>query len=156
MEINLIRQSELWPHSLPDLRRIITQALSMAGVRNMDKPIAIVLVDDAQIQELNRDFRGKDKATNVLSFPYEEDEDLPPENEQEEEWGDIIFSYETIAREALEQGKSFDHHFTHLLVHGVLHLLGFDHIEDGEAEEMEALEVKILSELSIDNPYRSA
>ena len=108
--------------------------------------IAVVLTDDAQVQELNHTFRGKDKPTNVLSFPSEEGEDA---------YGDVILAYETVLAEAKEQGKVPLHHVTHLLVHGVLHLLGFDHMEEGEAEEMEILEVKILDVLSIANPYES-
>jgi probable rRNA maturation factor len=105
--------------------------------------ISIVLADDAFIQDLNKRYRHKDKPTNVLSFPQEDDRHL----------GDVIFAYETIARESKEQNKSFKDHFMHLIVHGVLHLLGFDHETDKEASEMEKLEIEILKTLGISNPY---
>jgi probable rRNA maturation factor len=110
------------------------------------RDLAVVLGDNAEIQRLNRDFRGKDTSTNVLSFPSDEPD----------EWGDIILAYETIADEALAQGKAFDAHLTHLLVHGMLHLLGYDHMDDAEAEQMEALEVEILAKLAVANHYESA
>ncbi len=108
--------------------------------------LSVLLTDDAQIHALNRDFRGKDKPTNVLSFP----QDMPGL------FGDVILARETLEREASEQGKTFEHHVAHMLVHGVLHLLGFDHLEDAEAETMEALEVRALARLGIDNPYAAA
>jgi probable rRNA maturation factor len=104
--------------------------------------VAVVLADDAFVRELNKIFRGKNKATNVLSFPNDE-----------EPLGDIILSFETVEREAKAQGKSFKAHAIHLIVHGMLHLLGHDHEDDNQAEHMEALEVKILKKLGIANPY---
>ena len=103
--------------------------------------ITVVLAHDAFVKTLNRDFRGKDKPTNVLSFPGDG------------HIGDLVLAFETIEREAAEQGKSFKAHTQHLLVHGVLHLLGHDHIKDAEAEKMEALEIKILKKLGVANPY---
>ena len=119
--------------------------------------ISVVLADDAAIQPLNASYRGKDKPTNVLSFPQQEmhegrflkDKPLPPSLL----WGDIILAHETIAREAHEQGKTFDHHFTHLFIHGFLHLLGYDHERPEEGERMEALERGILEALGIKDPY---
>ncbi len=108
--------------------------------------MAVVLSDDTEVQRLNRDFRAKDKPTNVLSFPSDEPD----------EWGDIILAYETIEREATEQNKSFSAHFTHLLVHGMLHLLGYDAIQEDEAEEGEAVEIETLAQLGLENPYQSA
>ena len=105
--------------------------------------LAVVLADDAFVRDLNRDYRGKDKATNVLSFPSDEKGCL----------GDIVLAFETVEREAAEQGKTFRHHACHLLVHGVLHLLGHDHEEEKEAVLMEQKEVKILKKLGIANPY---
>ena len=118
--------------------------------------LSLVLTDDEEVQTLNRDYRNKDKPTNVLSFPqidWEEPEDdlaLPFCN-----LGDVIMAFETIEREAKEQDKTIENHFLHLLVHGILHLLGYDHIEDDEAEEMEALEIKILGDWGIKNPYET-
>ena len=113
-----------------------------ARLRGHDMEIAIVLANDEEIRELNKQFRGKNKPTNVLSFPNEE-----------EPLGDVILSYDTIEREAEEQGKTFRDHAAHLIVHGVLHLLGFDHENARDAKKMEAIEVKLLSELGISNPY---
>lgn len=111
--------------------------------------LSLVLTDDAHIRVLNKQWRDQDKPTNVLSFPSaDEDDDEPGPL-----IGDVIVAYETTAREAEEEGKSFEDHFTHLLVHGLLHLFGYDHIEDDEAEEMEALETEILAGLGVADPY---
>ncbi len=112
--------------------------------------ISIVLSDDDFIQNLNKDYRNKDKPTNVLSFPQtEEDEmDMPALM-----LGDIIITSGVIEQEAKEQSKSIKDHYTHMLVHGCLHLLHYDHITDEQAEEMESLEIKILDNLGIKNPY---
>lgn len=104
--------------------------------------VAIVLADDDFIQRLNHQYRGKNKATNVLSFPNEE-----------ESLGDIILAYETIEQEALTQGKDFKDHATHLIIHGILHLMGYDHENDEDAARMEAKEIKYLKQLGIKNPY---
>ena len=110
-------------------------------------------MDDAAIQILNRDYRNKDKPTNVLSFPmFNAMSEISPQS-GEIPLGDIFIAFETIKREATEQGKPLADHFTHMLVHGFLHLLGFDHITDAEAAVMESLEIKILKGLSIPNPY---
>lgn len=97
---------------------------------------------------LNRDWRGKDAPTNVLSFPQ-----IEPFDPVVGILGDIILARETLEREAIEQGTSFEHHFTHLIVHGFLHILGYDHIEDDEALEMEGLETQILASLGVPDPY---
>ena len=112
--------------------------------------VSLLFTDDAAVQILNRDWRGQDKPTNVLSFPAG---DSPVETEIEF-LGDIALALETIAREAADEGKTFDHHTTHLLVHGFLHLCGFDHeTGDEDAEEMETLERAILARLAIADPY---
>ena len=107
--------------------------------------LSVVLSDDAHVRALNRDYRGRDAPTNVLSFPMPQDTGL---------LGDVVLARETLAREAGEQGKRFEDHLTHLLVHGVLHLLGFDHDNDADANAMEAREAAVLARLGIDNPYR--
>lgn len=113
---------------------------------------SVVLSDDARVRVLNRDWRGKDTPTNVLSFPgADADEEEPGPL-----LGDVVVAYETTAREALDEGKPFEDHFAHLLVHGLLHLFGFDHETDEEAEEMEALEVEILAGLGVADPYGEA
>jgi probable rRNA maturation factor len=121
--------------------------------------INILLTDDARIHELNKEHRGIDKPTNVLSFPSFEEEEIfsfKGGNALLEPivLGDIALAHETIQKESLSQNKSFDHHLIHLAVHGVLHLLGFDHEKDEDATVMESLEIKILSSLKIPNPYQ--
>ncbi|MBP0483611.1 rRNA maturation RNase YbeY [Sagittula salina] len=136
-----------------------------------DYEIAVMGCDDARIATLNADFRGKPRPTNVLSWPSEDlapdieggaplSPDPDPEEEEEEEedephhLGDLALAWETCTREAAEQGKPFGDHVTHLIVHGVLHLLGYDHIRDGDATLMERLEVEILGNLGLNDPYR--
>jgi probable rRNA maturation factor len=110
--------------------------------------VSLLFCDDARIQELNRDFRGQNKPTNVLSFPS------PDPLETARFIGDIAVAYETVAREAQEQGKTLKQHCRHMIVHGFLHLLGYDHEDETEAEAMEAMEIRILRRLGVDNPYR--
>jgi probable rRNA maturation factor len=112
--------------------------------------VSLLFTDDAAVKILNRDWRGQDKPTNVLSFPAGES----PVEMDVELLGDIALSLETVEREAVQEGKTFDHHLTHLLLHGFLHLCGYDH-ETGEndAEEMETLERAILTRLAIADPY---
>ena len=107
--------------------------------------------DNAEVQTLNRSFRGKDAPTNVLSFPADTDMQAPNEPFY---LGDIIFALETVQKEAHAQQKSFENHLKHLTIHGLLHLYGFDHIEDDDAALMETLEIKILAALNIGNPYK--
>jgi probable rRNA maturation factor len=155
----------------------------LAGLAEYPSPVevSIKLTDNAEVQALNREWRDKDKPTNVLSFPMLEDDALEqlrhPElvsgsyflsdaekiktlkqvqgDDQEMEMllGDIILAYETCAAEAKEKNIPVAHHATHLVIHGMLHLLGHDHIEDDEAELMEALEVKALASIGLNNPY---
>ena len=118
--------------------------------------IAIRLTDDAEVHALNRDFRGKDKPTNVLSFPQVQDdllESLANSDDGEILLGDIVLARETCLREAEEKGISVADHATHLIIHGTLHLVGYDHMDDAAAAAMEALEVKALASLGIANPY---
>jgi len=118
--------------------------------------VAVRLTDDAEVQQLNRDFRGKDRPTNVLSFPQvQEDllEGLANSDDGEILLGDIVLARETCAREAEEKGLSLEDHATHLIVHGTLHLIGYDHMDDSSAAAMEALEVKALASLGLANPY---
>lgn len=110
--------------------------------------VSVRIVDEAESQELNARYRGKDKPTNVLSFPA----DLPPELKLPL-LGDLVICAPVVAREAEEQGKSLEAHWAHMLVHGCLHLLGYDHIEDAEAEAMEALETRIITQLNYPPPY---
>jgi probable rRNA maturation factor len=111
--------------------------------------VSLLFCDDAAIRILNRDWRGKDKATNVLSFPGPDA--VQPDGS--EHLGDVALAHETVMREAAEEGKPFNHHVTHLLVHGFLHLAGYDHEDEAEAEDMERLERVILARLAIPDPY---
>ena len=111
--------------------------------------LSLVLTDDARIRVLNRDWRGKDKPTNVLSFPSADEDDDDPGPLL----GDVVVAFETCEREAAEEGKRFEDHVTHLLVHGLLHLFGWDHEDEAEADEMEALETEILAGLGVADPY---
>ena len=114
--------------------------------------ITVRIVDEDEGRELNRDYRGKDYATNVLTFAYDEGEDMPlPEGLPL--MGDLVLCRRVVEREAAEQGKSLDAHYAHLSVHGMLHLQGFDHLEDTEAEDMEARERQILAALGYADPY---
>jgi probable rRNA maturation factor len=118
--------------------------------------ISVRLTNDAEVHQLNRDFRGKDKPTNVLSFPQYAPEDfasLSNSDDGEILIGDIVMALETCAREAEEKGLSLEDHATHLMVHGALHLVGYDHLDDDSANAMEGLEVKALASLGIGNPY---
>lgn len=114
--------------------------------------ITVRIVDEDEGRELNRDYRGKDYPTNVLTFAYDEGEDMPlPEGLPL--MGDLVLCRQVVEREAAEQGKALDAHYAHLSVHGMLHLQGFDHIDDAEAEEMEAREREILAGLGYPDPY---
>jgi probable rRNA maturation factor len=117
--------------------------------RSADSEITIRLVDEAEGRELNHTWRHKDYATNVLSFPA----DVPDELLDIPLLGDLVICVPVVAREAAEQGKSPDAHWAHLVIHGCLHLLGYDHIDDEEADEMEALERELLAELGYPDPY---
>lgn len=110
--------------------------------------LVIRLVDEAEIQDLNREYRGKDKPTNVLSFPS-----ILPTVVESNLLGDIIICAPVVLREAQEQGKSVDAHWAHMVVHGVLHLLGYDHREDSDGDSMERLEKEIMAGLGFLNPY---
>ncbi len=141
-------------------------AFAAAGY-SKDCSFSITFTDDVQVQELNRTYRHIDKPTNILSFPFAEGDDDPMEGIPEEcraeleeelggEIGDLVVSVETMEREAKEQNKSLEEHLAHLIIHGCLHLIGYDHIEDAEAEVMEGLEIKALASLGYRNPYLTA
>ncbi|WP_110993411.1 rRNA maturation RNase YbeY [Pseudomonas sichuanensis] len=117
--------------------------------RSADSEMTIRLVDEAEGRELNHTYRHKDYATNVLSFPA----DVPDDLLDIPLLGDLVICVAVVEREAQEQGKALDAHWAHLVIHGCLHLLGYDHIDDDEAEEMEALERQLLAELGHPDPY---
>ena len=111
--------------------------------------LSIRLVDTEESTELNSDYRGKEGSTNVLSFPFDSPVEIEPRL-----LGDLVICQPKVEQEAEQQNKNLQNHWAHLVVHGCLHLLGYDHIEDDAADEMEALEIKILQTLDIDNPYQ--
>jgi probable rRNA maturation factor len=118
--------------------------------------LSVRLTSDCEVQALNRDYRGKDKPTNVLSFPMfapEQIATLAESDDPEILLGDIALALETCAREAAERNIPLEAHATHLIIHGVLHLLGYDHIEEDEAQAMEAIERVVLRELGLHDPY---
>jgi probable rRNA maturation factor len=132
-------------------RRAVESAFAIASDAPRDETeISVLLTNDAAVRDLNRTWRALDKPTNVLSFPAPEQPGLPGPRPL----GDIAVAFETVTREAQAEAKTVQDHFTHLIVHGTLHLLGYDHELEAEAEIMEALEVKALAALGIADPYR--
>ena len=193
-EILVTIEDDAWEDALAGVEGLALRAAeaAIAGALADDlyeipagpKELSVVLADDETVRALNRDYRGKDRPTNVLSFALHADADHPDEEYPDGEYpdgehdaesgdreslaedgpppvlsnpptvlGDVILAYGTVVREAAEQGKPLAHHLTHLIVHGVLHLIGYDHIADDEADEMERLETRILSSLDIPDPY---
>jgi len=150
LSIEISRNAEGWPEAL-DARaeEAVREALKQSKAKVAGAAeLSVVLTDDAEQRDLNREWRGIDKPTNVLSFPQ-----IEPFGPVSGLIGDMILARETLVREADEQGVSFDDHFTHLVVHGFLHLLGYDHLDDAEALVMEGLETQILATLGVADPY---
>ncbi len=131
-------------------REVIAGAVAATKIKlAKGAEVSLLLCDDARIRDINREWRGLDKPTNVLSFPAAPRIMLA----KSPAVGDIAIAYETVAREALDEGKTFRDHYMHMVAHGFLHLLGYDHETDAEAEEMEGLEISILSALGVADPY---
>jgi len=158
--VDLVIEDERWAGAGLDAlaERACGAALAHLGVAGAE--VSLLACDDARIAALNEAYRGKPAPTNVLSWPSEErgaevpgGDPLPP---QDLELGDIAISYETCAGEAQAAGRTFADHLSHLLVHGTLHLLGYDHIDDKDAVLMEGLEVEILGKMGIADPYGEA
>ncbi|MFT6332999.1 MAG: putative rRNA maturation factor [Lentimonas sp.] len=159
---------KLWkndPEISKKIKALIKQIIPQTSLISLKKllkniEISVLLTNDEQIKQLNCDYRNKDKSTNVLSFPLLDGEkikngnfeNLQPDCE-EMALGDIVISYQSVLKESLEQNKKFDHHLTHLIIHSLLHLIGFDHIDDRDAKMMENLEISFLKDLGISNPY---
>jgi probable rRNA maturation factor len=156
IEIEIAEPSPLWRRALPQAERVATAAAraALAGSgRALAGPgeLAVVLGDDALVRGLNKTWRGQDKPTNVLSFGASDG--TPPAPGAPLLLGDVVLAFETVASEAAAQAKPLAEHLTHLVVHGVLHLLGYDHERAAEATRMEALETRILAGLGIADPY---
>jgi probable rRNA maturation factor len=135
------------------IHRAIEAAAGLADADTEDAELAVMLTDDGGIRTLNQNWRGIDKATNVLSFPALQPTGPAGPDDAPRMLGDIAIAYETTRREADEEQKTFDHHLSHLAVHGFLHLIGYDHDNDDDAEAMEGLEREILAQLGISDPY---
>jgi probable rRNA maturation factor len=148
--VEIVIASPQWK-AAPSVRSVLRRTIAAAAARCDAKraEVAIVLTDDEAIRCLNRQWRGLDKPTNVLSFPARS----RVRGRAPVLLGDIVIAYETTAKEASEEGKSFLHHVSHLAVHGFLHLLGYDHESHDEAETMENLERRILARLGVPDPY---
>jgi probable rRNA maturation factor len=135
------------------IHRAIATAAEIADADVGEAELAVMLTDDAGIRTLNSNWRGIDKPTNVLSFPALQPTGPRSDDDAPRMLGDIAIAYQTMRKEADEERKPFDHHLSHLAVHGFLHLLGYDHEQDDDAEAMEALEQEILAQLGIPDPY---
>ena len=154
-------EADGWGGALPDAEALVAKAaraaLAAACPDLGDATISLLLTDDRTVQTLNKDWRGKDAPTNVLSFPAtgarEGETPMVEFDGVPLELGDIALAFETCGREASDQHKTLAHHVEHLTVHGVLHLLGYDHLDDAQAERMEALEARILAGLGAPDPY---
>lgn len=148
VKLSFIYKNKAWLTSIKNLeklsKRVCCETFKMVGVKQLKgMEINVLLTGDKEIQEFNKNYRGKNKPTNVLSF----------ETGDELLLGDIVMSLATLKKEAGLQHISLENHYAHLLCHGILHLLGFDHIDDEEAREMEFFEIKILESMGISNPY---
>lgn len=161
LDLSVLVEDVRWEQALPGGRAGLDELVALAanaavmgaGEDDAALSLAVVLTNDARVAELNKTYRGKDGPTNVLSFAAREFAVQAPEPEEVEALGDVILAMETCWREAEAQGTPFRDHFCHLIVHGVLHLLGYDHQDDDEAEDMERLETEVLAGLGIADPY---
>ncbi|MGJ8692967.1 MAG: rRNA maturation RNase YbeY [Thalassotalea sp.] len=144
LDLQLAYQTEQLP-TFEDFQLWVDTALL-----SYNKPfeLTVRVVDNAESQSLNLQYRAKDKPTNVLSFPFE-----VPDGIELDLLGDLIIAADVVAKEAIEQDKTLKAHWAHMVIHGCLHLLGFDHISDDEANEMEAIEIDLLAGLGFKNPY---
>jgi len=150
LAIDILVQSPLWQQQ-PEAEATVQRAINAAAaeLKRRGGEVSVVLTDDAAIRALNKQWRNIDKATNVLSFPAAKSR----HPESAASLGDIVVAYETLAKECDEEGRVFLHHLAHLGVHGFLHLMGYDHQTDAEADSMERLEGVILAKLGTPDPY---
>ena len=162
LEIELIIEDQRWSQISKDfsflkeasLLALCQQATETAplAMKSPHRLAVLVMSDDVSIRNLNKTYRGKDKATNVLSFPSTESL-LPGEENEPVHIGDVILAYDYVSEEAKNEKKVLQTHLSHLVVHGVLHLLGYDHETTKDAEAMETLEIKLMKQLGLENPY---
>src|SRR6476620_5141127 len=148
--------AECWetkPEAEAVIQRAVAAAAEIVNAGLGEAELAVMLTDDAGIRTLNSNWRGIDKPTNVLSFPALQPTGPSGPDDAPRMLGDIAIAYETTRKEADDEQKPFDHHLSHLAVHGFLHLIGYDHEKDADAEAMEALEQEILAQLCIPDPY---
>ncbi len=167
IKADVIIAEKLWktqPDISKKIKALIKKIIPQTSLSELDTDIeiSILLTNDAQIQELNKNYRQKDKPTNVLSFPLLDGKKIKNGNFKKLDLhtdclalGDIAISYQTTLQESEEQGKTFENHLTHLIIHSLLHLIGFDHEQEKPARIMENLEVKILATMGINNPYQT-
>ena len=148
--------SDCWRDE-PDAEAVIQRAIAAAAEAVEqdvgEAELAVMLTDDAGIRTLNNNWRGVDKPTNVLSFPALQPSRASAPGDAPRMLGDIAIAYQTMRKEADDEQKPFEHHLSHLAIHGFLHLIGYDHDKDDDAEAMETLEQEILAQLGIPNPY---
>lgn len=157
IELTILIEDMRWAEVLPSYEHVTIDAVNavILYMEPAENPISasIILADDEFLQGYNYQYRGKNYPTNVLSFPGNPDDKGNLFPDEPDNLGDIMISLATIEREAIEQHKSFENHYKHMLVHGVLHLMGYDHENDQDAEVMESLEIEILQKLGVQNPY---
>jgi len=159
-EIAVSLECPAWAEAMPDVEARVQSLVQLALSGSPDDvpegplELSVVLSDNETVRALNRDWRGKDAPTNVLSFAALDDEDAPQVEGAPLLLGDVILAWETVEVEATENGRPLADHFSHLVIHGVLHLLGFDHQDEDEAAEMEGLETRLLASLGISDPYQ--
>ena len=165
INVYLTMEDKRWEKVLPDVSALVQKTADVATKRvwndvwfldeNKTFSVNLCLSNDEAVHKLNREFRGVDKPTNVLSFANYEDDSFEDMLEADDvELGDVIVALKTLEREAEEQGVSLKAHFMHLWLHGLLHILGYDHMDESDAEVMEGLEIEILATLGIENPYQ--
>lgn len=160
-EIDISVQDPVWGH-IDNVENFVEKAVITTlrtapwprEASGKDVELSIVLANDDLLQVFNREYREKDKPTNVLTFAAIDSDE--PQHGERFHLGDVLLSFQTLEKECIEQGKFMNDHFCHLLVHGTLHILGYDHIEEDDANTMETLEIRILEKLGIQNPYIEA
>ena len=155
INIDIVSKSSKWKNYENFIEKTCQELIPLTSLnkllkKNISIETSISLVLDQEMQEINSNFRAQNTPTNVLSFPAMDEIST---NSDYIFLGDIIIAFETVERESIEQGKSFENHLTHMILHSILHLIGFDHQDDEMANIMESLEIKILKKLKINNPY---